>query len=163
MTVAAAQRVIFEDAKKIKDYVMVLHMRKRMREGSQMEKDAGTKVGVQLQEIAAARRDADAKRRQEARREDRLAAKNLEEVLALKAKREQATQEARVAFLKLSIVNRREAEARRRQCIVDRAFRRWLQTQYPSLIARRCIHAQKTLPPFAETPLGRIVNFLKSI
>jgi len=157
MTVAVARQVLYDDAVRSRDDVIVRHMRKRMREETLNERDAATKVGVLLRERAQEHRDAEYKRHQEGLEKERLAAKDLEASRALRAKAEHAAAEARLAALKQIIENRRDAQARRRQEIVDAAFRRWLQTQYPAMLARRCIISWQGLSKPAQVGFQRLI------
>ena len=162
MRLASARELLYKEAMRTKDDVMLRHVRKRMREETQNQRDAATKVSVLLLERAKGQRDAESRRRKEALEEERLAAKDLEESKVLRAKAEQATAEARLESLRLTIVNRRDAQARKRQEIVDRAFQRWLQTQYPAMVARRCMVYWRGFSKQAQTAFQReIANLMK--
>ena len=155
--VAAARQVLYNEAMRTKDDVMVMGLRKRMREETQNQRGAATKVGMLLRERALKQREEESKRRQEALEKERLAAKDLEKSKELRAKAEQAAAEARLDGLKQIIANRRDAQARRRQEIVDTAFRRWLQTQYPALLARRCIVTWRGMSKGAQAGFHRMM------
>ena len=157
MKVAAARQVLYEEALRAKDDAMVMSLRKRMREETENQRGAATKVATLLRERALEQREEESKRHREAREEERLAAKDLEKAKELRAKAEHAAAESRLEALKQVIVNRRDAQARRRQEIVDTAFRRWLQTQYPALLARRCIAAWRNMPKEAQANFHRMM------
>ena len=134
---------------------MLRRMRKQMRDETQKEKDASTEVGILLRKRAQAEQAEEAKRRREAVEEERLAAKDLEETKLIRAKAEQAAAEARLASLRQIIVNRRDAEARKQTEVLQRAQERWLQTQYPALLARRCVGTRRGLSTKARAGFDR--------
>ena len=138
IAVAAARQVLYGEAVRKKDDLMLRHMRKQMRGETQRQRDADTEVGVFLRKRAHEHREAEAKRRREALEEERLAAKNLEETKVIRAKAEEAAAAARLAALSQIIANRRDTQRRKHEELVERAFQRWLQTQYPAMLARRC-------------------------
>ena len=89
-----------------------------------------------LRKRAQEQQDADAKRRREALEEQRLAAKDAAETQLLQARAQQAAAEARFASMRQIIINRRDAERRKHEELVERTFQRWLQTEYPARLAR---------------------------
>ena len=123
-----------------------------------MQRDASTKAGMLLRKRAQAQQAEDAKRRREASEEDRLAAKDLEAAKLIRAKAEEAASQARLACLKQVIVNRRDAEARRRREVLLRDEQRWLQTQYPPILARRCIDTVRPMSRVAKKGFEREVR-----
>jgi hypothetical protein len=82
------------------------------------------------------------------REEEKLAAKDVEEAKLIRSKHEQAAAEARVDLMRLTIISRREAAARRQAEILEKAHQRWLQTTYPADLARKLIerYSQKDEP-----------------
>ena len=74
-------------------------------------KMANTQTGQELKKRVAEQRAEDAKRRRTAIEEQRLAAKNIEELKLLRAQADQKKEEARLQALKQSIIERREVAA----------------------------------------------------
>ena len=138
--VAQARQVLYE-AMRTNDDVMLKQIRAKMRGETQKQKDARTDTGMMLRKRAQEHQEADAKRRREAREEERLAAKDLEATKAITARAQQAVMKARLAVMEQAIVNRRDTAKRKRESEVERAFQRWLQTQYPVTLACKCYAA----------------------
>ena len=159
VTVAVARQVLYHDAKRTGDDVMLRHVRSRMQTEDQKTKDQATRIGVLLVERGRVARDAERQANLDRLADDRLAAKDLEALKRQRAEAEKATAEARLAHLQQVVVNRRDAQARKERDVVDRCFRRWLQTQYPAMLARRCILVLRNL---RLTP-GALRNFDASI
>ena len=136
---AAARRVLYEEAVRTRDDKMARILRQQMQKETRDQKDASTEVGMLLKKRAQEQLLADNKRRKDAAQEERLAAKDLEETKAARARAEQAAAEARLASLRQIVVNRRDAEARRQAEALAAAQQKWLQTLYPAYVARRCI------------------------
>ena len=136
--VAKAHRVLYEDAVRSRNDNMVRLMRKLMREENQMQKDASTDIGQLLKKKFEEESAEVNKRRKALRDEERKAEKDLEQQKIIRLQQEKAAEEARCANLQQMIVNRRDAEARRRAEQLNKAEQRWLQTIYPSLLARSC-------------------------
>ena len=157
---AAARRLLYDEAVLKRDDSVVRRMRQQMREETQMQKDASTQMGLLLKKRAQEQRADEAKRRRDALEEERLAAKDLEETKVIRARAEQAAAEARLESLRQIILNRRDAEARRHAEVVERAFRRWLQTQFPALLARRCILILRGMSADAKKGFEREVSSL---
>ena len=111
LQIAAARRLLYDEAIQQRDDLMVRHMRKKMREETQSQRDAGTEVGMLLRKRAQEQRAEEVKRRRDALEEDRLAAKDLEEAKLIRARTEQAAAETRLEALRQIIINRRDAEA----------------------------------------------------
>ena len=155
--IASARRLLYDEAIRTRDDLMLRHMRKQMREQTLNQKDASTEVGSLLRKRAQEQRAEEAKRRRDAVEEERLAAKDLEETKLIRAKAEQAAAEVRLAALKHIILNRRDAEARKQAEVMERARQRWLQTTYPVLLARRCIDTYRGLSKGAKTGFGKTV------
>ena len=128
MGIAAARRVLYEEAVQKRDDAMLRCMRKPTREETLNEKDAATDVSMLLRERAEDQRAEEAKRRREVLEEERLAAKDIEETKLIRAKAEQAAAEARLASLRQIVVNRRDAEARRQAEALHTTQDSWLQT-----------------------------------
>ena len=139
--VAQARQVLYDEAVRTKDDVMLKQLRAKMRGETQKQKDARTDTGMMLRKRAQEHQEADAKRRREAREEERLAAKDLEATKAITARAQQAVMKARLAVMEQAIVNRRDTAKRKRESEVERAFQRWLQTQYPVTLACKCYAA----------------------
>jgi len=133
-----ARQVLYDDAVRKGHHVMIKHMRKQMRCESKNQRDEGTKVSLILREKAKQCSDALAKLRQQTIQEERLSAKQVADTQMITAKAKLADTEAKVALIHQVIVNRRDAEERKHREVVERAFQRYLQTQYPALIGRTC-------------------------
>jgi len=145
MDIAVARRLLFDEAVKTRDDAMLRRLRKQMRGETLDQKEASTDVGMLLRKRAQDQQVEDAKRQREAAEEERLAAKDLEDAKLIRAHAEQSAANARLASLRQIIVNRRDAEARKQTEVLHRAQARWLQTQYPALLARRCIDTLRGL------------------
>jgi hypothetical protein len=162
LAIAQARQLLYDEASKKRDDNMLRHLRKQMREETQEQKDASTEVGVLLRKRAQEQRAEDAKRQRDALEEERLAAKDLEATKVIRANAEQAAAEARLVALRQIILNRRDAEARKHAEVLARAQQRWLQTQYPVLLARRIIDTSRTLSKRArEAWEGDVRRLLK--
>ena len=151
MNLAAAQQVVYHEAVRTGDNVMLRHVRKRMRTEDEKSKEKASKIGVILLERGLAMRDAERRAHQDRFAEDQLAAKDLEVLKVRRAEAEKATAEARLANLKQAIVNRQDAQARKERDVVERSFRLWLQTQYPALVARRAMAIVRDFTPNQKT------------
>ena len=158
--IAVARRLLYDEAVRKRDDLMMRRMRQQMLEETQMQKDASTEVGLLLRKRAQEQRAEEAKRRRAALEDERLAAKDLEETKVIRAKAEQATAEARLAALRQIILNRRDAEARKHAQVTERAFQRWLQTQFPAQLARRCISILRGMSAGAKKGFEREVSSL---
>ena len=139
MNLAAAQQLVYHEALRTGDDVMLRHVRKRMRTDDEKSKEKVSKIGMLLLEKGMAVRAAERRAHQDRQADDQLAAKDLEVLKVRRAEIEKATAEARLANLKQALVNRHDAQARKERDVVDRRFRMWLQTQYPAIVARRCL------------------------
>ena len=149
--VAAARRLLYEDAIRRKDDTMLRCLRKQMHGETQKQKDASSEVSVILGKRLAASQLEETKRRREANLEERLAAKDLEGQKLHRAKVEQATAEARLNHMRQTITNRRELVANRRADVLRKAQARWLQTQYPVKLAKICIDLMLRISPRTMT------------
>ena len=137
--VAAARMVLYNDALKRGDDVLLKRLRNQMREEDRDAKDASTKVGVLLRQRAEALRAEEAKRRRVAREKERDEAIQLEDRKTARANAEKAAHEARLITMQQSLRNRRYLEARKRADILERERQRWLQLTFPVTVAERCI------------------------
>jgi len=158
--IAAARQVLYDEAVRKRDDLMLKHMRKQMRQETQTQKDASTEVAVLLRKRGQEYREAEAKRRRDSLAEEKLAAKDLEETMVIRAKAQQAAAEARLASLRQIVLNRRDAQARKHAEVVERAFQRWLQTQYPAMLGQRCILNLRGLSADAKEGFRREVSIL---
>jgi len=107
--IAAARQVLYDEAVRKRDDLMLKHMRKQMRQETQTQKDASTEVAVLLRKRGQEYREAEAKRRRDSLAEEKLAAKDLEETMVIRAKAQQAAAEARLASLRQIVLKRRDA------------------------------------------------------
>jgi hypothetical protein len=55
--------------------------------------------------------------------------------------------EARIQALKEAVVLRREVELRKREAIIEKTNAKWLQTEYPLLLASRLLDARSAMAP----------------
>ena len=158
MDLASARKVLYDEAVRTKQDTMIRHLRKQMREETQNEKDVATETGKFLRKRLQEQQDAAAKRQRAARAEERLAAKDIEETKLLRARAEQKTAENRLASLRQTVLNKREAELRKREAEFARAFQRWLQTQYPAILARRCFQHLRALTKEAKASFTKDIE-----
>lgn len=147
MSLAAAQQLVYQEAVRTGDDVMLRHVRKRIRTADEESKEKQTKIGMILLERGLAVRAAERKAHRDRQADDQLAAKDLEELKVRRAEIEKATAEARLANLRQALANRLDAQARKERDVVDRSFRMWLQTQYPAIVARRCFRIMRGRTP----------------
>ena len=162
LQVAGARQVMFDEAIRTRNDAMLRQMRQQMRGETQKQKDAGTEIGMLLKKRVQENREADMKRRRQDLEQEWLAAKNLEKLKTLRANAEQAKEEARLAALRQALENRRDLQNRRYEELVEKTFQRWLQTQYPTQLARRIISFwRKMTVPTRKTFEGHITKALK--
>jgi hypothetical protein len=162
LALARARRMLYDEAMLTRNDVILRHMRNQIREETHNQKDAGTEAAAFLRKRAEEHSARDAKRRREAVAEERLAARDLEETKVIRAEKERATAELRVAGLKQIIVNRRDAEARKQAEVMEKAFQRWLQTQYPVVLAKRCRDTFRMMSSGSRRGLDtRVTSLLK--
>jgi len=133
-----ARQVLYDDAVRTGNHVMMRHMRAQMRGESKNQRDKGTKVSLILREKAKEVSDAQAKLRQQTIQEERLSAKQVADTQMITAKIKLKNTEEKAALIHKVIANRRDAEERKHREVVERAFQRYLQTQYPAIIGRQC-------------------------
>ena len=136
---AAARRVLYDHALQHRDDIMAQRLRRQMLNEDRDAKMANTQTGQELKKRVAEQRAEDAKRRRTAIEEQRLAAKNIEELKLLRAQADQKKEEARLQALKQSIIERREVAAMKDAEAIDRITKRWIQTEYPVVVARRLL------------------------
>jgi len=139
--IVAARQLLFDDAVKRRDNVLMNYLRKQIRAAATNKKDSTTDVALLLRKRFREEAAEESKSRRDALKEDLLAAKDMEDSKAKKAKAQQAAEEARCASLQQILVNRRDADARRDAWLLEKAKRRWLQTEYPSKLAYTCMHS----------------------
>ena len=82
----------------------------------------------------------DAKRRRKNLEEKRLANTTAEETKLAIAEKQKQIAEARLDHLILQIEVRRGQQKAQRAALLHKEQQRWLQTQYPVILAERCIH-----------------------
>ena len=111
-----------------------------MREQTLVEKGASSKVGMLLLMRGREQRAVEVKLRQKALQDERLAANNLVETKLAIAKAQQMAAEVRWKYMQQIIVNRRDAEKRKQEDILQKAWQRWLQLQYPVQLGYSCIN-----------------------
>ena len=99
---AAARRIVYEEALRLKDEPLMRRLRKQMQGESRSEKDARTKTGILLRERAEEVRAEDAKRRRIRLEQEKEDAKDLEARALLRAKEETAAAEKRLAAMELA-------------------------------------------------------------
>ena len=136
--IAAARRTLFDEAVRTGDDRMVRSMRKELGAATRGQKEASTTIGKELMKKAMDQRADDSKRRRKNLEEKRLQNKTAEETKLAIAETQKRTQEARLAHLKLEIDERRGREKAKRAALLHKAQQRWLQTQYPVILAERC-------------------------
>jgi hypothetical protein len=158
--IAAARQVLYDEAVRNRNDLMLKHMRIQIRGETQKQRDAGTEISVLLRKRGQEHREAEAKRRREVLKEERLAAKDLEETKVITAKASQAAAEARLASLRQIVLNRRDAQARKHEEGMERAFQRWLQTQYPAMLGRRCLLTRRGLSKESRQGFEREISKL---
>lgn len=158
MSLAAARQVLYNHAKRSGDDVTLRHVRRCIQTESQAAKDSSTKIGVMLMEKNQAVRDAERKANLDRLNEDRLAAKDLEDVKHRRAAAEKAAADARLACLKQALANRQDAQLRKQRDIVARKYKEWLQTQYPATLARRLIRHKQGLSAASKANFTRTIS-----
>ena len=157
---AAARRLLYDEAVRKRDDNRLRTVRKRMREEAATQKDASSEVGKLLLKRANEQRAEEIKDRQEAHKEERLAAKNLEEAKLTTAKTQQVVAEVRLAQLRQIVLNRRDAEARKQADALEKKIQLWLQTHYPAQLARSCMNKYRRLKSADKTRFERVMNNL---
>ena len=143
----AARRLLYDEAVKGKDDRMLKIMRREMQEDSRHKAAASSDAGIELRKRALERQALDAKRRTEFLAAEKLAAKDLVSQGVARAKAEQATEQARVDQMKLLIINRRDMVTIKHADATEKAQQRWLQTEYPAKVAKRCWNVFKDKAP----------------
>ena len=99
----------------------------------------GAEAGVVLRKRACEMQEAEDERGEANREAERLSANEAERRKQATAKAQEQNALARLAIMKQTIVNRRDAEAKRKEDERKKAYNRWLQTEYPADLARRLI------------------------
>ena len=161
LQVAAARQIIYEEAVRTKNDLMMKHMRAAMRGETKKQRDCGTNVSMLLRTRAKEFSDAEAKLRRESIEEERLSAKDVEETKKITAQAKQAEYEARLACLQQIIVNRRDNQAKKHGEVVEKAFQKWLQTEYPAILGRDCIETFRALSKEARAGFQRHIEKLR--
>ena len=160
--IAAARRLLYDEAVRNRDDKMVRSLRKDIRMETVTQKGKSTDVGLLLQKRMQEQRAEETKRRRGELEEERLAAKSLEESKQATAKLNQQAQDARLAALKQVILNRRDAEARRQADVLEKNYQMWLQTQYPATLARHAIDQYMKYDAVGKKYWGKVLeNCLK--
>ena len=144
---AKARRIVYDEAVRTRDDIMVRNMRAQMREQTMLQQGASSKVGMLLVERGRKHRAAEVKLRHEALQDERLAANNLVEKKLAIAKAQQAAAESRQQYMKQIIVNRRDAEKRKQAEVLQNVWLGWLQLKYPVKLAYDCISYMKKKSP----------------
>ena len=147
MSVVTARRILFAEAMRTQDNAMINRLRKRIRDDNVAKKDAATEVGQVLLDQANAVREDQAKRRKEAVKEDRRAAKDLENIKLRTAAEQRVKDQIRLETLKQIQKNRDDLWARRREEHIARSSQKWLQTEYPCKYARVLIKRKSVMSP----------------
>ena len=137
---AKARLIVYNEALRTRDDVMLRKMRTHMREQTLVEKVASSKEGVLLVRRGREHRAAEVKLRQEALEVERLAANNLAETKLAIVKSQEAAAERRHQHMRLVIVNRREAQKTKRAEVLQKVWLGWLQLKYPVTLAYNCIN-----------------------
>ena len=145
MDVAKARRCLYHYAMKTRDDAMLNKLRKQMRGETKKQSDAGTAVSLHLRKRALEHQEEQEKKRREARDEEKAASIDVEKAKELKAKAQQAAEEARHASLRQVVINRRDLEKKKRVGQEERRYQQYVQTQYPAILARRLFDSQKAL------------------
>ena len=148
--IVAARQTLFDEAVRINDDAMVRSMRKQMRAATRGQEEASTNIGKWLMQRAKDQYADDAKRRRQAIDEKKLENKTAEETKLATAEKNRQTQVIRLEYLKQVVVNRREADKTKQAAILHKAQQRWLQTQFPVIIAQRCIDVMDKLSKGAK-------------
>ena len=143
--VAQARRVLYEDAVRNRDDKMVRLMRHAMRQENRKQKDASTDIGKKLKKRFEEEQAEQNKRRKEIRAEEIRAEKDLLQQKIVEEAARKAAEEARQATLRQMIKDRRDQAAVQKAQTVEKAEKRWLQTEFPVICARRCIRQFETL------------------
>ena len=136
---AAARRLLFDDAVSRGDDVLVRKLRRQMLHETFDEKMESSRVAEILKQRAADHLADVQKRRRLALEEERLAAKGIEDAKLLRAQAEQKIAEARLAHVQTVVQNRRDLAAAKHNELVHRIHQKWLQTQYPVVVAQQLI------------------------
>jgi len=139
MTLATARAVLIQDAMKTSNDVLLGHLLKAQRGERREQREVSTAVGSALGKRAQQAMEEAAKRRKEVQEQDRLAANAEEERKCLTAEAQKAAAEARLACLRQVVENRRDAARRRAEAARAKGVARWLQTEYPTSLARSMI------------------------
>jgi hypothetical protein len=155
---AAARRLLYDEAVQKRDDRMLKNIRKQMREETVLQKEASTETGVLLLKRMREHRDEEVKHRRAAHQEDMLAAKNLEDVKLATEKTRQKVAEARLAGLRQVVVNRRDAAARKHADDLEKITRVWLQTQYPCELAAKCINTFRRMDRIGKATFERLIT-----
>ena len=143
--VAAARQLLFDEAVKTRDDLMVRHMRKKIRDDEMRKKMEGKVVCTFLQKRVQEYQEETAKRLKAAAEENRLAAKDLEETKLIRARAEEAAALAKLASLQQIVVNRRDAQRCKHEELVAKNYEKWLQLTYPAGLARHIIDSFQTM------------------
>ena len=159
--VVAARQIMYQDAVRTKNDVLLRHLRQQMRSESKQEREIATDIGMLLRKRALESSEADAKLRRESMEEERLSAKQLADTQKITAQAKQAKEEARLACLQQMIVNRRDIQAKRHGEAVEKAFQKYLQTQYPAILGRECIDWFIHLPKGQKKKFEQHIEALK--
>jgi len=157
-----ARLLLYEDAKRTNDDLMLRHLRQRMSVEKRDQRDANSEAGMLLRKRARETMEAEAKRRKADLEAERLAANEAEKVKLATARAHEEAAKARLAILRQVIVNRRDSEAKRHEEAKEKAYRRWLQTEYPSALAARLIAAWRKLPNRSKATLDTKLHALQS-
>ena len=142
---AQARQLLYEDAKSRNDDTIMRQLRKQMQNETRDQRAAATDSGIILRKRVHEQSEADNKRRREALERERLAANEAEAMRQATARAQEAAAKARLDAMREIIVNRRDAEARRMQHAQEKAYSRWLQTEYPAKLAMRLIRKWRAL------------------
>ncbi len=143
--IAAARQTLFDEAVRLGDDSMVRSVRKQMRAATRGQKEASTNIGKELLKKAMDQRAADAKRRRKNLEEKRLENKTAEENKLAIAEKQKQAQETRLENLRLTVTMRRYAEKAKQAALLHKEQQRWLQTQYPVILAQGCFHTMDNL------------------
>ena len=161
LQVAAARQIIYEEGVRTKNDLMMKHMRAASCGETKKQRDCGTNVSMLLRTRAKEFSDAEAKLGRESIEEERLWAKTVADCRHIIAQAKQAVHEARLACLQQIIVNKKDAEVRKHAEVMEKAYQRWLQTQYPTVLGRSLTRMMRKLSEEAKT--GFDVHIRKKI
>ena len=123
---------------------------------------AGSAAAALLRKRAHEVEEADRKRRREATERDRLQAGALEDKKAAAARAKESMEQARLRAEQCFISNHREVEALRKQREVEKAFQRWLQTQFPADLFHRLRRHLQQMKPGARKDCGHRLGVAKN-